>query len=285
MFKKSYLICIVLLALFAITFSFTYKSGLIFNAHAALTSIGIELESSPSPTPVPQPLPNINEQIHAKEVDTLSVEVEYLLQDTVLDEGGKKIVLHPENLLVLINKDRNLPENWAPEDLIVPNVPFYFPEHSEIRYLRRPAALALEELFAKAKEDNINILANSGFRSYRTQQHLFNSRAKIYGAEVTNLTTAYPGQSEHQTGLAMDISSSVTNHRLTAAFGDTKEGKWLAENVVDFGFIIRYPRGKEDITGYSYEPWHIRYVGKDIALYMDIMNLTLEEFYEFKTMH
>ena len=88
-----------------------------------------------------------------------------------------------------------------------------------------------------------------------------------------------PGSSEHQTGLTIDVSAKSVGYRLDQSFGDTKEGKWLAKHCHEYGFIIRYPYGKEKITGYSYEPWHIRYVGISIAGYLYKNDLTLEEYY------
>jgi D-alanyl-D-alanine carboxypeptidase len=104
------------------------------------------------------------------------------------------------------------------------------------------------------------------------------ARAKQRGEEVANKTTAYPGQSEHQTGLAMDVSSASVNYQLLESFGETTEGIWLAENAPDFGFIIRYPKGKEEITGYSYEPWHLRYLGIETALQVSARGITYEEY-------
>lgn len=98
------------------------------------------------------------------------------------------------------------------------------------------------------------------------------------GIYVANQTSAKPGESEHQTGLAMDVSSPSVNFQLTQYYGHTREGKWLVENAPKHGFIIRYPEGKEYITGYNYEPWHIRYVGKNAAEFIMNENITLEEY-------
>lgn len=94
--------------------------------------------------------------------------------------------------------------------------------------------------------------------------------------EAANQFSARAGESEHQTGLAMDISSKSVNFSLTQSFAQTREGKWLEENASEFGFIIRYPEGKEHITGYQFEPWHLRYVGKNPSLEIASRNITLE---------
>ena len=90
------------------------------------------------------------------------------------------------------------------------------------------------------------------------------------------------GTSEHQTGLAIDISCPTMNGILTDKFGETKEGKWVAENSYKYGFIVRYPKNKSNITGYGYEPWHIRYVGTELAKYLFDNNITLDEYYDYK---
>ena len=91
---------------------------------------------------------------------------------------------------------------------------------------------------------------------------------------------AKPGTSEHQTGLALDISSPGGGYELEEVFGETAEGKWLAVYAPMFGFVVRYPKGKEKITGYAYEPWHIRYVGKSLSLYLALTGLTLDEYHQ-----
>lgn len=177
----------------------------------------------------------------------------------------------------VVNKEYGLPEDYKPEDLVVPNVPFSFSGTLEKSYLRKEAAEALEKLFDLAKKEGIQLNAVSGFRSYDYQKNLYANNVKRKGQEHTDRFSAKPGHSEHQTGLTMDVSSKSANNELELTFANTKEGKWLKENAYRAGFIIRYPKGKESITGYAYEPWHIRYVG-DIAESIYKKKLTLEEF-------
>ena len=101
------------------------------------------------------------------------------------------------------------------------------------------------------------------------------------GADYTNRYSAKPGYSEHQTGLSIDVSASSIGNRLSESFGSTDEGIWLAAHAHEYGFIIRYPKDKASITGYAYEPWHIRYVGIELATYLYENNLTLEEYYNY----
>ena len=186
-------------------------------------------------------------------------------------KSGYRIVQNPSSLLVLVNKTHALPNSYIPNNLVIPKVPT-----APGLMLRVDAARALEELFAKANADNISLYGVSGYRSYDRQAELFASN--IANNPNANLTSARPGESEHQTGLSIDVLSPEYADNLTPAFGDTKEGKWLQANAPDFGFIIRFPKGKESITGYAYEPWHIRYVGKDVAQKIASQNITLEEY-------
>lgn len=112
----------------------------------------------------------------------------------------------------------------------------------------------------------------SGFRSFETQDELYNDYVKADGVEVANTYSAWPGHSEHQTGLAFDVGW------VDLKFANTGAGKWLANHAHEYGFIIRYPQGKEDITGYQYEPWHIRYLGVDLATKVYESGLCLEEY-------
>lgn len=136
-----------------------------------------------------------------------------------------------------------------------------------------PAAQkAADEMIAAAKQDGISLWIRSGFRSYSYQANLYNNYVARDGKSKADTYSARPGHSEHQTGLAFDMNS------LSTSFANTPEGRWLAANCWKYGFIIRYPKGKEHITGYQYEPWHVRYLGKDTAQSVYNSGLTLEEY-------
>ncbi|WP_019120639.1 M15 family metallopeptidase [Brevibacillus massiliensis] len=184
------------------------------------------------------------------------------------------------SITVLVNKSVPLPEDYAPADLVIPNVPFPFKEDLPKKYLRKEAAEALERLFAGAKRDGMELYGISGYRSYATQVAVYNQNVKTQGVEAANRVSAIPGHSEHQTGLAIDVSSRSAKFGLEEEFGDTPEGKWLAQHAPEYGFIIRYPKGKEEITGYAYEPWHIRYVGVKVAQEVTRQGITLDEYLE-----
>lgn len=202
------------------------------------------------------------------------------LEETIQTVDGVPTVTNAAEMTVVVNKQRALPADYVPADLVEPNVPFPFDEKVEKRLMRAEAAAALEKLFAKAKEQGIELYAVSGYRSYRTQKSLFETYVKTQGAEHAAAYSAVPGKSEHQTGLAMDVSGADANTRLEESFADTPEGQWLAANCAEFGFIIRYVKGKEDMTGYAYEPWHLRYVGKEIAQEITSKGITLEEYFQ-----
>lgn len=185
----------------------------------------------------------------------------------------------PESITALINKEYGLPDHYRPDDLVYPDVRFLFKEKIEKRMMRKEAAEALEELFAAAEADGIRLAGVSAFRSAETQQRLFNLYVERDGEEKAKTYSAMPGYSEHQTGLAIDVSGSDGSCAAESCFAGTPEAEWLEQHAADFGYIIRFPEGKEDITGYMYEPWHIRYVGKEIARVVTEQGITLEEYY------
>ena len=194
-----------------------------------------------------------------------------------IDSAG--VVTDPAAYDVFVNKQRRMPADYIPSDLVRIEVPTIL-TFEEVNHLRRAASEALSAMFAAAEDEHgYELLARSGYRAYKTQVMLYDANVREHGEEYASRFSAKPGTSEHQTGLAMDISSPVVNYQLEQEFGKTAEGRWTAENAHRFGFIIRYPEGKEDLTGYSYEPWHLRYVGKALADEIYKKNLTLEEYY------
>ncbi|RUS46160.1 D-alanyl-D-alanine carboxypeptidase family protein [Cohnella sp. AR92] len=182
-----------------------------------------------------------------------------------------------DTLVSLVNKKHPLDKAYVPEDLVPVDVPTVL-DNPEVNQLRKEAAAALSKMFDAASEDGVKLYARSGYRSYKTQEALFASYSAREGEEAANRYSARAGQSEHQTGLAMDVTSESVSFQLDEAFGETTEGRWLAEHAHEYGFIIRYPQGKEDITGYIYEPWHVRFLGVRLAASVYESGLTYEEF-------
>ena len=193
------------------------------------------------------------------------------------DRGKALQEANEKGLLILVNKENPIDKDYKPDDL--KKIKYYAPDRDpSTRYMRAVAANAFHQLVDKAAEDGIELKMTTAYRSYDFQKLLFDSYVKKEGEEAANKYSAKPGQSEHQTGLAVDVSSPSVDYQLSDEYGETKEGKWLADQAAQFGFILRFPKGKEDITGYQYEPWHIRYVGLTAAKEIHQQNITLEEY-------
>ena len=180
-----------------------------------------------------------------------------------------------DSINIVVNKTHDLPSDYEPEDLILPDV-----STTKKLYVREIIHEDLKEMFEDAKSQDIYLSITSGYRSYQYQKTLFNNYAARDGIEAASRYSARPGQSEHQTGLALDLASQSGKCTLSTCFKDTDEGKWLKENAWKYGFVLRYPEGKEEITGYMFEPWHFRYVGKKEAKKIFESDLTIEEYYE-----
>ena len=182
----------------------------------------------------------------------------------------------PTSIWLVVNKTFPLvPKDWVPTDLTsMPGIP----EGSD-QQMRAEAAGALTTLYQAANAAGAGFRVSTAYRSYSFQKALYDPRARTRGVAVADTTTARPGFSEHQTGLAVDIYTTDACH-LDQCFGATAAGKYVAEHAWEFGFVIRYPEGKEGVTGYIWEPWHLRYVGKDLSAAMHESGVTtLEEFF------
>lgn len=177
------------------------------------------------------------------------------------------------SLLALINPSTKLsPEDYTPKDLVTVSGTSF--------QLRKQAADAVQDLVADARAAGHSIKVLSAFRSYQRQATLFNQYQAQYGTDYAERISARPGTSEHQLGLAADLGYTNSRAELKEAFGQTPAGQWIAEHAVDYGLIVRYPVGKEEITGYKYEPWHVRYIGKEQAKAMqDSGAETYEEYF------
>ena len=181
--------------------------------------------------------------------------LEDIFFNEIIEVNNRKVIQNPRNIMVLVNKEFGLPDGYVPEDLVRPNVAFSFGDQDiEKSYMRKEAAGALEKMFAEAANNGIQLFAVSGYRSFDRQTDVFNAEVANVGHEQAVQVVAYPGNSEHQTGLSMDISSASVNYALSEQFGQSTEGKWLVDNAHRFGFILRYPSGKEAITGYNMRP-------------------------------
>lgn len=179
---------------------------------------------------------------------------------------------------VLINRENRLESNQRPQDLVEPGIVFAPGTDLECRLLRYEAAQYIERMFDEAKKQGIELVGVSGYRSYERQKELYENSLQKRGKEHTERYIAPPGASEHQSGLAMDISCARIDYELEECFEQTREGIWLAKNASLYGFVLRYPKNSEEWTGFGYEPWHIRYVTKPLAFYLTKLGLVLEQY-------
>ena len=182
--------------------------------------------------------------------------------DSVLDD----------NNLILVNKFYHLKEDYMPSDLVSLGGQYNRGANSR---MRKDAAEAFMKMVDAAKLDNIILYNMSAFRSYDYQENLYNRYIKRDGKEAADKYSARPGYSEHQTGLCSDLNV------IDDSFDGTDEANWLRDNAYKYGFILRFPKGKEDITGYKYEAWHYRYVGVEAAKIIYEDDITLEEYYAY----
>lgn len=158
------------------------------------------------------------------------------------------------------------------DGILIVNKTYGLPSDFDPGKLDDTAAAEFDKLKADAAAEGLDLYIGSSYRDYNYQVTIYNNYCNLYGWEMADTFSARPGYSEHQTGLTIDCNT------IDDAFGDTPEAPWLAEHCADYGFIIRFPDGKDSITGYKYEPWHIRYVGIETAKEINALGLTLEEY-------
>lgn len=174
-------------------------------------------------------------------------------------------------LNILVNKHYYLEEDYIPNNLEEINTQYALKGMKLVNVAKE----AFEEMSAAARKENLKIVAMSTYRDYNYQENLYNKYVKQDGIEKADLYSGRPGFSEHQTGLAVDVYNGKETY---TNFHKTKEFTWMQEHAKEYGFILRYPENKENETGYEYESWHYRYVGIDIAKYINDNNITYEEY-------
>ena len=179
---------------------------------------------------------------------------------------------------MLVNKYYLLDSEYAPDDLVNVSQTYSWGELGSQK-VREVAYNAFLDMWNAANEEGYYLMINSSYRSYADQEAVYNNYKSSSGERYADSIAARPGASEHQTGLAIDIFSKTNTNRQT--FADSPEAEWLKNNSYKYGFILRFPEDKVDITGYSYEAWHFRYVGVDIATYIYENDITFEEYYAY----
>lgn len=184
---------------------------------------------------------------------------------------------------ILVNKENLLASDYEPEELIEIHEPTGSKlDKTYINRLNVDVYNAFKEMQADALKEKFEIFVDSSYRTYQYQEKIFNNCVLQKGLEHAKKFVALPGGSEHQTGLAIDIIFRRNNEMIENQTEDDPEIQWMFANAYKYGFILRYPKGKEKITGFNFEPWHFRYVGKELAKKLYLSDITLEEYYATK---
>lgn len=201
----------------------------------------------------------------------VNIGLDYGFYNYIKDANIKK-----ENL-VLVNKYLRLKESYKPDDLVKIDNKYFINGNKSVNILRKDAKEAFERLSKDSIKNNTPVYGQSGYRSFDRQKEIYEDSLQNKSKEETDKEIARPGHSEHQTGLAIDVSSSKNGNMLV--FDKTGSYKWMQENCYKYGFIMRYPKSKENIHGFIYEPWHYRYVGTKLSKKIMESNLTYDEYY------
>jgi D-alanyl-D-alanine carboxypeptidase len=237
-------------------------------AIGAVSVFGLPKIISDQVAKLPESIQNIANQVQPKPV-------------TIFDPP-KYSIDEADSIWVVVNKQRQIsPLKYQPVSLAFPAFPKPKVQNPFGLQMREEAAIATVELAtAMAAAGKGTLVLNSGFRTYKNQQGLYNRTRDTRGLAVAEKLSARPGHSEHQLGLAADFSVKGQGCVIMVCFGKTEAGTWLAENAHEFGFVLRYPKGYKPITGFQYEPWHFRFVGVELATEMKTKGIkTMEEFW------
>lgn len=179
-----------------------------------------------------------------------------------------------KGVLMLVNKFNYLTEDYEIDDLVDMSIQYAF----NGKQIKQEVYDAFKAMHIAAEKEELNLVANSAYRTYAYQKSIYSSYKNSDGTEAADSYAARAGYSEHQTGLSIDISTLTST---ADNFVDTKEFTWLINNAYKYGFILRYPEGKEYLTGYNYESWHYRYVGKEVAQQIHDEDITFDEYYAY----
>lgn len=181
-----------------------------------------------------------------------------------------------DDILMLVNKYYHLDPNYKPDDLVNISNQYYYGEGHQIRSVVYDAFI---DMWNEAQNNGIYLIINSSYRTFEEQQSVYDSYKDSRGTTYADSIAARPGYSEHQTGLSLDIFS--TDYTTTSNFKDSPAHQWLVANAYRFGFIQRYEEDTEELTGFSEEAWHWRYVGVDVATYLHEHDITFDEYYAY----
>lgn len=207
-----------------------------------------------------------------KENDDAETTVLYVNIDFDKENYVDPVIIDEFDNYVLVNKHRQLSSKYVPDDLV--KIEDEYVKSDESVKIERNVAKAFYDMAKDASKEGLQLMVSSGYRSYKDQEEVTNTYLELYGQKYVDNYVAKPGFSEHQTAMSLDIASGSVN-----TFVNSNEYAWMMDNAYKYGFILRYPKSKEDITGYKCEAWHYRYVGKKIAKYIKENNITYDEYY------
>lgn len=214
---------------------------------------------------------NENQNISARDVvEIINTNTDYNYYDHDIDTDTSK------DYLLLVNKYYHLSADYEPDDLVNINNKYYYGDGHQIRKVAYDAFI---DMWNQANQEGIYFIINSGYRSFKDQQEVYDFYKDNYGTTYADSIAARPGYSEHQTGLSIDIFS--TEYTAADAFKNSSHYEWLVNNAYQYGFIQRYRSDTENITGFSEEAWHWRYVGVEVATYLHEHNITFDEYYAY----
>ncbi len=246
-------------------------TGVIVSSVTA-TCVYLFLQSRPTPQ-APTQKPAVTQK---------NTEVQLALPGASAIPALKEDYQKSSSLWVVVSKDHPLADvSYAPASISRLSIALNTSKSADELSLRSDIVPMVEALFTAAKAAGYDIMLASGYRSYTLQKTYYDNYVRVSGETEANKFSAKPGQSEHQTGLAFDISLTNRSCYLETCFADTDAAKWLAAHAFEYGFVLRYPADKTDVTKYQYEPWHFRYVGKDLARALHDSGLTLDEAYGY----
>ncbi len=249
LYRKLYLV-LILSACLSVSLLYVLLSGKTIDKKKTKNETVVTAEPTMTPTNDPTALPTQTPEV--------------IIYDTSSNDS----------IIRIVNKTHAIEPEYIPSDLVSPNVLQYGNQK-----LRSEAATALEKMFQAAQNYNISLYLVSGYRSYSFQEDLQLYYQNELGFDEAERVDCIPGASEHQIGLAVDLCTTDHLYELNTNFETTEAYQWLIQNCADYGYILRYPNGKEDITGIKYSPWNFRYVGVDYAKAIMDSNLTMEEYF------
>ncbi len=215
---------------------------------------------------------NDKDLTHVVSIVNVNADYAYYDKDVVVET---KTNLKNE-YLILVNKFHYLNQDYAPDDIVAVRNWYAYGDNE----IREEVYEKFIEMYNDAAKEDLKLIITSSYRDYAFQDELWNRYANTSGEEWADSVSARPGYSEHQTGLSLDIVTDGEGGSMDT-FDQTDEFKWLSKNAHKYGFILRYPKDKEDITGYSYEPWHYRYVGIETATKVHDLGITYDEYYAY----